>query len=192
MSAPLLAEHLEATRPFRALNALGALAVCIVLLMAFYDQFATGSLPCPLCLLQRVACVAVLCGLLLNIVRGPRPDHYSIMIISAFFGAAVSLRQVSLHVIPGTGGYGELFLNWHYYTWSFVVFALVILGTAIVAAYSTQYHRQGFIRFRDQHGLAKIAIVVSLLVVAANVLSAFAECGPGQCPDNPTSYWLFQ
>jgi hypothetical protein len=22
-------------------------------------------------------------------------------------------------------------------------------------------------------------------------ISAFVECGPGVCPDNPTSYWLF-
>ena len=23
-------------------------------------------------------------------------------------------------------------------------------------------------------------------------VSAFVECGPGECPDNPTSYWLFE
>ena len=156
------------TTLFRNLNALGALAVCLVLLVAFYEQFTKDSLPCPLCLLQRVACIAVLCGLVLNVVKGPKPDHYSIMIISAFFGAVVSLRQISLHVIPGTGSYGEPFFGWHYYTWSFIVFALVILGTAIVAAYSTQYHKQRFIGFGAQNTLAKMAIVTSLLVVTAN------------------------
>jgi hypothetical protein len=149
-----------------------------------------GELPCPLCLLQRLGCVAVLTGLILNVVKGPKPDHYSIMIISAFFGAAVSLRQISLHIIPGTGSYGAPFLGLHYYTWSFIVFAAVILGTAIVAAYSTQYHRQHFVRFRDHNLLCKLALVVALVVVAANVLVTFAECGPWQCPDNPTSYWL--
>lgn len=176
---------------FRNLNALGILAICAVLLVALYSQLVDGELPCPLCLLQRVACVAVLTGLVLNVVKGPKPDHYSIMIISAFFGAAVSLRQIALHIIPGSGSYGAPFLGLHYYTWSFIVFALVILGTAIVAAYSTQYHKQRFIRFSDQNLLAKFAILTALILVGANVIATFAECGPGQCPDNPVSYWLF-
>jgi disulfide bond formation protein DsbB len=183
--------HSSETGLFRNLNALGILAICAVLLVALYSQFVDGELPCPLCLLQRVACVAVLTGLVLNVVKGPKPDHYSIMIISAFFGAAVSLRQIALHIVPGSGSYGAPFLGLHYYTWSFIVFALVILGTAIIAAYSTQYHKQRFIRLGDQGALAKLALVTALVVVAANAIATFAECGPWQCPDNPVSYWLF-
>lgn len=179
------------TTIFRNLNALGVLAVCIVLLTAFYDQFTGGGLPCPLCLLQRIGFVGVLVGLLLNVIRGPKPDHYSIMIVSAFFGAAVALRQIALHVVPPAPGYGGTFLGYHYYTWAFLVFAAIILGTAVIGAYSTQYHKQRFIPFADQNALGKTAIVLSVLVVGANVLSTFAECGPGQCPDNPVSYWLF-
>jgi len=176
---------------FRKLNAIGMLAVSAVLAMAFYSQFTQNELPCPLCLLQRVATVAVLCGLMLNVVKGPKPDHYSIMIIGAFFGCAVSLRQISLHIVPGSGSYGAPFLGMHYYTWAFLVFALIIFGTAIIAAYSTQYDKQKFIAFREQSGIAKVAIVVAVLFVAMNALVTFAECGPLQCPDNPTSYWLF-
>ena len=176
---------------FRKLNAIGMLAVSAVLAMAFYSQFTQNELPCPLCLLQRVATVAVLCGLMLNVVKGPKPDHYSIMIIGAFFGCAVSLRQISLHIVPGSGSYGAPFLGMHYYTWAFLVFALLIFGTAIIAAYSTQYHKQKFIAFREQSGIAKVAIVVAVIFVAMNALVTFAECGPLQCPDNPTSYWLF-
>ena len=96
---------------FRKLNAMGMLAVSAELAMAFYSQFTQNELPCPLCLLQRIATVAVLAGLTLNVVKGPKPDHYSLMIISAFFGGAVSLRQISLHVVPGTGTYGAPFLG---------------------------------------------------------------------------------
>lgn len=175
---------------FRKLNAIGMLAVCAVLAMAFYSQFTQSELPCPLCLLQRVATVAVLCGLMLNVVKGPKPDHYSIMIIGAFYGGAVSLRQISLHIVPGSGSYGAPFLGMHYYTWAFLVFALIILGTAIIAAYSTQYHKQKFIAFREQSGIAKVAIVVAIVFVGMNAIVTFAQCGPLQCPDNPTSYWL--
>jgi len=175
---------------FRKLNAIGMLAMCAVLAMAFYDQFVHHDLPCPLCLLQRIGMVAVLCGLMLNVVRGPKADHYSIMLIAAFFGGAVSLRQISLHVVPGTGSYGSAFLGMHYYTWAFLVFALVILGTSIIAAYSTQYHKQHHLGFREQSGIAKLAIVVTITLVVMNVALTFAECGPLQCPDDPKSYWL--
>jgi disulfide bond formation protein DsbB len=70
---------------------MGMLAVSAVLAMAFYGQFTKNELPCRLCLLQRIATVAVLAGLTLDAVKGPKPDHYSLMIISAFFSGAVSL-----------------------------------------------------------------------------------------------------
>jgi disulfide bond formation protein DsbB len=176
---------------FRKLNAIGLLAVSAVLAMAFYSQFTQAELPCPLCLLQRIAFAAVLCGLLLNVVKGPRSVHYSIMIVAALFGGAVSLRQVSLHIVPGTGSYGAPFLDMHYYTWAFMVFALIIFGAAIIAAFSRQYHDNQFIRFREQSAIAKVAIVVAIVFVAGNAIAAFVECGPLQCPDDPSSYWLF-
>jgi len=176
---------------FRDLNALGALAISAVLLMAFWDQFTGGGLPCPLCLLQRVGCVAVLFGLLLNVIYGPKAGHYSVMLLGACFGAAVALRQVSLHVVPPNPGYGGTFFGFHYYTWAFMVFAAVILGTAIVSAFAAQYREQRYLGFREQPALGRLAIAVALLVIAANVLSAFAECGFGACPDDPVSYWLF-
>ena len=54
----------------RTLNALGMLAVCLVLILAFAYQFALYELPCPLCLLQRVGFVAVGFGLGLNLLYG--------------------------------------------------------------------------------------------------------------------------
>lgn len=176
---------------FRKLNAMGMLAVCAVLVMAFYSQFAQEELPCPLCLLQRIAFAAVLCGLMLNVMKGPKPVHYSIVIIAAFFGGAVALRQVGLHIVPGTGSYGAPFLGMHYYTWAFLIFALVVLGSAVTAAFSSQYQEYGYIPFREQSGIGKLAIVLAIGFVAANAVVTFAECGPLQCPDDPASYWLF-
>ena len=176
---------------FRRLNAIGMLLVSVVLLSAFYGQLVEGELPCPLCLLQRVAYVAVLYGLMLNVINGPKPSHYSIITISAFFGAAVSMRQILLHIVPGTPPYGSPFLGYHYYTWAFIVFALVILGTAVIAAYSTQYRADHFIGFKDHRWACKLAIVMALGITAANGVLAFVECGPLVCADNPVSYWLF-
>ena len=77
----------------RNLNAIGALGIAIVLAMAFYFQFAFYDLPCPLCLLQRVAFVAVAFGLCLNLLWGTRARNYALMIVAALrcgkaFGSA--------------------------------------------------------------------------------------------------------
>ncbi|CAH0991432.1 Disulfide bond formation protein B [Sinobacterium norvegicum] len=176
----------------RDLNALGLLAVSFILLYAFNDQFIAGELPCPLCLLQRVGFAGVLAGLMLNVCFGCKPAHYSLAILSAVFGGAVALRQISLHVIPGTPAYGAPFLGFHFYTWAFICFAIIIIGLAIISSFNQQYQTaSGFKSFRQQGRLPKVAIAVALLVVLTNALATFAECGPMVCPDNPVEYWLF-
>ena len=54
-----------------------------------------------------------------------------IVLVGALFGAATSLRH-SLHVIPGTPGYGSPVLGMHYYTWAFILFAATILAVAVL------------------------------------------------------------
>ena len=53
------------------LNALALYAISAVLLFAFYWQLAYDELPCPLCLLQRVALTALAVGPILTIRHGP-------------------------------------------------------------------------------------------------------------------------
>ena len=91
----------------RHLNALALLGCSAILVVAFGYQFALGELPCPLCLLQRAAFAAAGLGFALSVRFGPRPSHYGVVILSALAGAAVAGRQVALHVVPGTGGYGS-------------------------------------------------------------------------------------
>ena len=69
--------------PLRLLNAFGLAGVSAVLLVAFFYQLAMGELPCPLCLLQRGAFVALGLGFLLNIYLGSSTAHYALVIISA-------------------------------------------------------------------------------------------------------------
>ncbi|MBT1443595.1 disulfide bond formation protein B [Shewanella sp. JM162201] len=175
----------------RHLNALGALAVSLVLLFAFYSQFVDGDLPCPLCLLQRIGFVAVLMGLCANVVFGPHPKHYAMMIIGALIGGAIALRQVALHVIPGTPFYGDAFFGYHFYTWAFIVFGIIIFGSAIIMSFGEQYQHDVSSTFAEQSPFLKFSVAVVFVVILLNLLSTFAECGPLVCPDNPTEYWLF-
>ncbi|MCO1333754.1 disulfide bond formation protein B [Microbulbifer sp. OS29] len=176
---------------FRNLNALGMVIICGVLALTEYFQLIGGEMPCPLCLLQRAGLVGVLFGLLLNLIYGPRPQHYSLAMLAALLGAATALRQISLHVIPGTPGYGGPLMGYHYYTWAFLLFCLIITGIAIISAFEKQYKKPTFISFRNQSQPGKTAIVITFAIVATNILVTFAECGPSICPDNPDDYWLF-
>lgn len=175
----------------RTLNALGLLAVCGVLIAAFAYQFALYELPCPLCLLQRVGFVAVGFGLALNLLYGARPQHYGIMLVGAIYGGSVSIRQILLHIVPGTGHYGSPVLGLHYYTWAGIVFFLIILGTAIMLLFPGQF--DGARDRRPDHAfggsvLAKGAFMLLAAVALANVVSTFLECGPGVCDDPPLDY----
>ena len=178
------------------LNALGLIAINLVLIYALGAQFFMSELPCPLCSLQRLGFVSVMFGLSLNVLYGLRPSHYALAIIGAFFGALPALRQVALHVIPGTPHYGSAFLGFHFYTWAFIVFMLIILGVAILSSNDSQYQltkkKEKVIKLSELDTLSRVAIGLTLAIVAINLLAIFAECGPFQCPDDPVSYWLFK
>ena len=175
----------------RALNALGLLAISAALLMAFADQFLKHDLPCPLCLLQRAGMVIAGVGIAMNVAIGPRPAHYAMAIISAVVGAAVALRQIALHVVPGTGGYGDPFLGLHFYTWAFVVFALIILGSAAMLFFEGQFEAEAEPAPRRLAGLSLAAFALFALLALGNTASTVAECELGPCPDDPTTYQLF-
>lgn len=177
----------------RTLNAIGMLAVCLVLILAYVYQFMLDELPCPLCLLQRVGFVAVGFGLGLNLLFGPQPRHYGLMIVAAVFGGAVSIRQILLHIVPGTGHYGSPVLGLHYYTWAGICFFLIILGSALMLLSQGQYRSADSAEPAPRFGgsaLAKFAFFLMLALAVSNAISTLLECGPGICDDPPTDYKL--
>lgn len=169
------------------LNLLGLFGVCGVLTMAYVMQWTLNELPCPLCMLQRVAFTAVAFGLVLNVRYGIRASHQGIVILSALFGMAVSGRQMLLHITPGSGSYGSPVLGLHYYSWAFVLFTLIVVGTAgLLLIQSEEPPTHSKVRA----WLARVAVYAAIALTFGNALTNFAQCGPFACPDNPTSYWL--
>lgn len=171
-------------------NVLNALELCglvLVLLMAFTFQFILHELPCPLCLLQRIGFLAIGFGLLLNLRFGLRPSHYALTLISALFTAFVALRQIALHVAPGTGSYGEAIFGLHMYTWSFIISILFILATSIMLGFDRQYWPTTQAKPCWKY-ITYILFALLFILALSNAVSAWAECGLGQCPDNPTHY----
>jgi disulfide bond formation protein DsbB len=175
----------------RMLNSLGLLAISAVLAIAFADQFTTGDLPCPLCILQRVGFGLAGFGLAANVLFGVRTSHYALVILGACTGATAAVRQTFLHIAPGTGSYGKAFFGAHLYSWASVIFIIMVLGTALLLLWDRQFDRAGN-GHRRPRALAAVAVGLFALLMLGNGLSTFAECTTGLCPDNPTGYLLFE
>ncbi|MGZ5914117.1 MAG: disulfide bond formation protein B [Hyphomicrobium sp.] len=168
------------------LNAVALYAITAVLLVAFYFQFALGELPCPLCLLQRVAFTALAVGPILTLRHGPRPGHYGLIILAALLGAAIASRQVLLHITPGDAGYGSALLGYHFYTWALLGFVAAIAASAAMLLFPAQFAKQA-----PPLGLIENAAVWLIFAVTlANGASALLECGFAWCPATPVHYEL--
>ncbi|MDG1957846.1 MAG: disulfide bond formation protein B [Candidatus Binatia bacterium] len=172
----------------RNLNAIAAILLCGVLGGAFAAQFIGQEMPCPLCLLQRIAMLGVATGALINVRFGPSTGGYGVSLLSALFGACVSARQILLHILPGDPGYGVPVFGMQLYTWALVVFLITLLLGSAMLLPASQFREPP--RPRPLSSLHKLAFFLVLVIAAGNALATFAECGPGICPANPASYRL--
>lgn len=177
----------------RALNTLFVLVVTSILLGAFTVQFYFQELPCPLCLLQRLAMLGVGFGAMLNVVVGPRPQHYGVALLSAIFGGVVAGRHILLHIVPESAPYGSAFLGLHLYTWSMLAF----IGTGVLLSIMLLLDLQSGEPVPTSAApqplprTAKIVLSLFVAVAAANGVCALLLCGLGTCPGDPTHYeWL--
>lgn len=169
------------------LNVLALLAVSGVLGAAYYMEFVYDELPCPLCLLQRIALCGMAAGLILNLRFGLAPRNYGLILLAAASGGAFAVRQILLHIAPDDPGYGSTLLGYHFYTWAAIVFAVAIVATAVSLLFDEQFERSGSRRLGP---VAVLAIVIAIGMAAANVATTFLECGLHVCPDNPVTFEL--
>jgi disulfide bond formation protein DsbB len=170
--------------------------MAIPLTGAFVIQFAQGELPCPLCILQRMAMLLAALGPAFVLARGRHGEitpsdlatGYGMSVLAAVLGLVIASRQVLLHVVPPDEGYGEPVLGLHLYSWSVVIF-LIVLTTAGLN-----------LLFADSLAPGKVSLgwptraVVGLLAVliVANFVAVFCEEGfHWTLPDSPTRYQLF-
>ena len=174
----------------KLLNALALIAVDTVLALAFVDQLWFSDLPCPLCILQRAGFTAAGFGLALNVIFGPKPSHYGTIVLGAAVGAAVSVRQILDHVVPGTGSYGNAVFGLHLYTWAFIAFVLMIVGAGVMLLDDRQFSRAEPMSSRLRP-LPVTAVATFLLLAVGNVISTVLLCGAGFCPENPGGYLIF-
>ncbi|KTD17419.1 disulfide bond formation protein B [Legionella jordanis] len=168
-------------------NILGLAICCAVLLVAFYQQLIDHSLPCPLCLLQRACFIAVGLCLCMNLMSGIRVSFYGLMILSSLLGLGIALRQIFIHISPGDLGYGSPLLGLYLYTWSAIGFAIIIGLLSIGLMFDRAFYEPS----TRPKWPSYVLMSFFLLLILANGLSTFLECGPFICKDNPVHYYLF-
>lgn len=172
----------------RTFNGLELTGIILMLVMTFVFQIVFNELPCPLCILQRIGCFGVALGFLLNLRFGLRPSHYSIALLSALFTSFVALRQVALHVIPGSGTYGDAIFGLHLYTWSFIVSMLIVGVTILMMGIDRQYLSEAEAKNIRMTRTANVLFLFTASLLIANIVSIYLECGLAACPDNPVHY----
>ena len=170
----------------RGLNILALLGLSFVLATAFYYQFFLGELPCPLCALQRVGFIVAGVGFMLNLRVGYSPANYGLVLLTSVAAGSASLRQISLHIIPGTGSYGSAMFGLHFYTWAFVGYGMLIVFTGLMLMLHVRAPARQMIR--GDRLLERAACWLFIALVAANVVAFAFECGFGPCPDTPLGY----
>jgi disulfide bond formation protein DsbB len=173
----------------RLCNIFELTGVIAILLVAFIFQILYRELPCPLCLYQRLGFFGIAIGYLLNLRFGFKPSHYAVVILSALYTSFVALRQIALHVVPGTGSYGDPIFGLHLYTWSFIIAMLILASTTLLLSVDRQYTP---VHFGNGKFKATVTILfaVTVLLLGLNVATVYLECGFKTCPDNPTEYHL--
>ena len=159
------------------------LTMAEILTFAMVLQYKGGEIPCPLCLLQRVAMFGVCFGIMLHFRDGASVRHDALSMLFALFLLIVSARQTLLDIYPrpGHGYVGTAIFGIHMPVWS------VIISVAILLAYTIKIAVLGGENLRDDEKPELMSSAQSLLstyVIALcviNFVSVILQCGMQAC-----------
>jgi disulfide bond formation protein DsbB len=171
----------------RMINIFAILSLLLLSVVVFVYQIILNQPPCPLCLLQRFGFLSIAFGALLNLRFGLRSSHYAIILLSALFTSFVSLRQMALSF--DIGKTSSLLFGFHLATWAFIVSLIIVIVTAILLG-----SRRATQELHSDHSYWK-SITTSLfamlaIILFANMVSVFLQCGLLPCAENPIGYKL--
>jgi disulfide bond formation protein DsbB len=187
MSATLAPSTQRTLAALNYIYLLGMMAVIAgILSAAMFMQYRYGELPCPLCLLQRVALFGVCFGIMQNFRHGFTERNTGISLMFALLLLVVSVRQTLLDIVPRPGHeyIGSAVLGLHMPVWS------IFIALAILIAYALKLTILG----GDNHlrettpkafplidTLAKILSLYVLAICLINLVSVVLQCGFGEC-----------
>ena len=164
-----------------------------ILSAAMVMQYVYGELPCPLCLLERAALFGVAFGIIANLRSGFSYRNTGLSLLFALVLLIVSVRQTLLDIYPRPGHeyIGSTVLGLHMPVWSILI-ALAILTayalTLVLLGDEARLERSKLDAFPRLGPSADILSIYVIVLCAINLVSAFVQCGLGQC--HTTGYHL--
>jgi disulfide bond formation protein DsbB len=159
------------------------LTMAAILTMAMVLQYDSGEIPCPLCLLQRLAMFGVCFGIILHFRHGYSTRHDGFSMLFALLLLVVSVRQTLLDIYPRPGHsyIGSAILGLHMPVWSVIIAAAILLAFAIkFAALGGEHPRDA----QSSPMLGRLARLLSLYVIVIGLInlgSVILQCGFGAC-----------
>lgn len=166
-------------------------AIAGILTAAMVIQYTYGELPCPLCLLQRVAMLGVCFGIMQSFRNGFSDRNLGYSLLFSVFLLVVATRQTLLDIYPRPGHeyVGSAILGLHMPVWSILI-ALALI-TAVAVKLCVVGTEDGAKPPERKSLVGRLAAVLSLYVIAVALInfgSVVVQCGLGQC--HTTGYAL--
>jgi disulfide bond formation protein DsbB len=154
-----------------------------ILTAAMVMQYAFGEIPCPLCLLQRVAMFGCCFGLMQQLRSGTSQRGTGIALIFTVLLLVISVRQTLLDLFPRPGHdyVGSAVFGIHLPVWSVVISVALLLGFAIRLALFGGAPDTADAERRLPHAVVQALAVYVIVICAINFLSVVAQCGLDQC-----------
>ena len=157
-----------------------------ILTAAMTLQYVNGELPCPLCLLERVAMLGVCFGIMLNFRRGFSYQNTGFSLLFAIVLLVISVRQSLLDIYPRPGHeyIGSAIFGIHMPVWSIIIALALLIAYAIKLAIlgGDEYLREADVS--EFPAIRRIADILSIYVIAIcliNLVSVVLQCGFGEC-----------
>ena len=159
------------------------LTMAAILTAAMVLQYAGSEIPCPLCLLQRVAMFGVCFGIILHFRHGSSARNDGLAMLFALLLLIISVRQTLLDIYPRPGHsyIGSAVFGLHMPVWSILIAVAILLAFAIKLAVLGGEYPQ---RSPTSPMLGRLARLLSLYVIAIcliNFASVIVQCGVDAC-----------
>ena len=170
------------------------LVIAAILTAAMAMQYIGGELPCPLCLLQRVALFGVCFGVILTFRLGNSGRNSGLGLLFAIFLLVVSVRQSLLDIYPRPGHayIGSAVFGIHMPVWCVLIALALLIAYAVKLALLDGGAARA-IPLADFPALARAAQAAGAYVIvlcAVNLVSVVVQCGFDAC--HTTGYRLLQ
>jgi disulfide bond formation protein DsbB len=162
------------------------LGVAGILTAAMVLQYGNHELPCPLCLLERVAMFGVCFGVLQNFRHRFSYRNTGYSLLFAVLLLVISVRQTLLDIYPRPGHayIGSAIFGIHMPVWSIIIALTLLTAYAVKLAIlgNDDFLRDADVKsFPHVKRLADAIAVYVIALVAINLVSVVLQCGVGEC-----------